>query len=67
MSNLKAESYTAEAYEYLQTEFYKVSDRLEKAEIERAIAQAEKADLHDELIEAKAIKRTLYVVFGREF
>lgn len=48
-------------------EYFRKCDELEKAKIELEMAQKEVDDLHDLLVEAKAIKRTLYVVFGRQF
>ena len=81
MSNLKAGSYTAEAYEQkcaelealwnkhqaLVAEYKCKDDELEKTKIELEIAGSEYNDLHDFLIEAKAIRQTLYVIFGRGF
>lgn len=48
-------------------EYFRKCEELEKAKIELEMAQKEVDDLHDLLVEAKAIKRTLYVVFGRQF
>ncbi len=81
MANMKATSYTAEAYEQkcaelealwnkhqaLLAEYNCKHDELEKAKIEIEIAEGKFDGLHDLLIEAKAIRRTLYVIFGRSF
>lgn len=48
-------------------EYFRKCEELETAKMELEIARSEFNALHDLLIEAKAIKRTLYVVFGRQF
>lgn len=48
-------------------EYFRKCEELEKAKMELEIARSEFNDLNDFLIEAKAIKQTLYVIFGRGF
>ena len=48
-------------------EYYRKCEELEKAKMELEILESKFNDLHELLIEAKAIKRTLYVIFGRRF
>lgn len=48
-------------------EYFRMCEELEKAKMELEIAQKEMDDLHDLIVEAKAIKHTLYVVFGRSY
>lgn len=48
-------------------EYFRKCEELEKAKMELEMAQKKMNDQHDLLVEANAIKRTLYVVFGRQF
>lgn len=48
-------------------EYFRKREELEKTKMELEIARSEFNELHDLLIEARAIKRTLYVIFGRSF
>ena len=48
-------------------EYFHKCEELDKARMELETLEKEFNDLHDFLVEANAIRRTLYVIFGRGF
>ena len=50
-----------------ESEYFRKCEELDKARMKLEILDKELSDLHDFLVEANAIRRTLYVIFGRGF